>query len=445
MRATDVEMPPALPGPATLQTLAAFVLPDRFDSWVMARYPPVLRMKVVGVGEVVTLRDPGAIRDLFTARPERVAAGEINSRVLPILGPDSMMALDGERHLRMRRLLLPPFHGEALDGYRSLIAAITTAEVARWPVEEDFRLHPRMQAIALEVMLQVVLGVSDRSRRDRLREILPRVLEANPLAFLVEGRRPQLGRGIVGRLRPWVRVRREAEALLRAEVAEHRARPQGRDDVLAMLVAARDEDGRSLGDSELEDQLMTLLLAGHETTATSLAWCFERLVRNPRVLARLRRELDDGDEEYLGATIKETMRTRPVVEVVWRVLKEPCEIGGYTLPPGTIVVPVIRATHVDNFPEPAEFRPERFIDEETPAYSHIPFGGGIRRCLGAGFATVEMKVVIRVVLEHLELRAPDPAPERVDRLRRFTASPARGGRIIATVRRPSASRLREQA
>ncbi|MGI8462381.1 MAG: cytochrome P450 [Solirubrobacterales bacterium] len=431
MSATTTSLPPALPGPALAQTLAAFLMPNRFDAWVISRYPTVIRMKVVGVGEIVALRDPDSIRELFTAKNGSVAAGEINKRVLPILGPNSIMAIDGERHLRMRRLLLPSFHGDAVDGYRGLIEEIAAREVDSWRSGEEFAIHPRMQAIALEVMLRVVLGVSQPARLEKLRAKLPKVLEANPLAFLIEDGRPWLASGLIGRMRPWVRVRRQAEALLRAEVADHRTRPDGRDDILAMLVAARDEDGRGLSDAELEDQLLTLLLAGHETTATSLAWCFERLLRNPRVLARLLEEFDQGREKYLDAVIKETMRTRPVVEAVWRVLEKPLEIGGHRLPEGTIVVPVIRATHIEAFDEPAEFRPERFLEDDVAPYSHIPFGGGIRRCLGAGFATIEMKTVLRTVLERVELCAPDQAPERVDRMRRFTASPARGARVVA--------------
>ena len=429
MPAAATSAPPALPGPAIAQTVAAFTLGERFDRWVMRNYPPVLRMKVVGVGEIVALRDPGAIRDLFTAPAGAVTSGEINGRVLPVLSRGSVMLLEGEEHLRTRKLLLPPFHGDAIRGYETLIERIAADEVARWPRGTELALHPRMQAIALEVILEVVLGVSDDARRRRLRAVLPRVLEANPLAFLIEGRLPWLADGAIGRLRPWVRRRREAAALLRAEIVAHRA-GEGRGDVLATLVDARDEDGGGLSDEELVGQLLTLLLAGHETTAASLAWCFERLLRHPAALARLREELDRGDDAYLDAVIKETMRQRPVVEVVWRVLAEDREIGGWWLPAGTVVVPVIRAVAQEAFADPYEFRPERFLDGEVEPYSHIPFGGGPRRCLGASFATLEMKTVLRTVLESVELSAADAAPERADRLRRFTTAPARGSRVV---------------
>ena len=426
-------LPPALPGPAIAQTLAAFLAADRFDAWVMERYPPVVRMKVLGVGEIVALRTPEPVRELFTAPPGTMSSGTINGRVLPVLGRGSVMLLDGEEHLRTRKLLLPPFHGEAIRGYRALIERIAVAEVESWPNGGEIRLLPRMRSIALEVILEVVLGVREGERQRQLRELLPRVLEVNSLAFLIEGRARWLASGPIGRLRPWVRARRETEALLREEIAEHRRRGE-RDDILAMLLEVRGADGDRLSDDELVGQLLTLLLAGHETTASSLAWCFERLVRHPGALERLRDELDRGEDAYLDATIKETMRQRPVVEVVWRELTKPFEIGGYLLPAGTIVVPVLRAIGAEAFDEPGEFRPERFLDGEVQPYSTAPFGGGPRRCLGAAFATLEMKTVLRAALERVELRAADPTPERPDRLRRFTTFPARGARVVVAPR-----------
>ncbi len=425
-------LPPKLPGPAFAQTFASLFAADRFDAYVIERFPPVIRMKVLGVGEVVVVRDPAVVKELFTAGPEQVEAGQINRRVVPALGPDSIMMLDGERHLRMRRLLLPPFHGEAVRGYQSLIERIVLDEIDAWPRDEPFELHPRMQAITIEVILSVVLGVSDRGRRARLRELLPKVLEMNPVSVLISARAPWLVSGPIGRLRPWVRARRKAESLLRDEIAAHREHAGDRDDILGMLVFARDEDGGGLSDAELEGQLMTLLLAGHETTATSLAWCFERLLRHPRAMERLRAEIAAGDSQYVDAVIKETMRTRPVVEAVWRTITKPLELGGYLLPEGTIVAPVIRAIGREGFDVPLEFRPERFLEHEVRPYNLVPFGGGTRRCLGASLATLEMKVVLRTVLGRLVLRAPDPAPEKVNRSRRFTPSPARGARVVAT-------------
>jgi cytochrome P450 len=422
-------LPPAIPGPGIAQTLAAFLAADRFDAWVAERYPSAVRMKVLGVGEIVALRTPEAVRELFTAPPGTAEAGSINGRVLPVLSRGSVMLQDGEEHLRTRKLLLPPFHGDSIHGYRKLIERIAIDEIEAWPRRGEIALLPRMRSIALEVILEVVLGVREEERRRRLRELLPRVLEANPLAFLLEGRSPWLASGPIGRLRPWVRARREAEGLLREEIADHR-REEEREDILAMLLEVRDPDGGRLSDDELVGQLLTLLLAGHETTASSLAWCFERLVQHPGALERLREELDGGEEAYLDAVIKETMRQRPVVEVVWRRLVEPYKIGGYRLPAGTIVVPVIRAIGAEAFDDPERFRPERFLDGDVPPYATIPFGGGIRRCLGAAFATLEMKTVLRTALKRTELSAPGPKPERPDRMRRFTTFPARGARVV---------------
>ncbi len=415
-----------------VQTVASLFFADRFDAWVRTRFPdpPTIRMKILGVGEVVATGDPAVVKALFTAPPGSVAAGEINRRVLPILGADSVMTVDGERHLKLRRLLLPPFHGDAIREYESAIERIAAAEVESWPLGSELSLHPRMQAIALEVILEVVLGASDPARRERLRAVLPKVLQANPISILMEDRMPWLYSGAIGRMRPWIRTRQEADRLLRDELAAHRASPDGREDILAMLIASRDEDGQGLSDAELGDQLLTLLLAGHETTATSLAWCFERLTRHPAALARVREDIAAGRDEYLDATIKETMRMRPVIEAVWRLLKQPLEVGDYRLPAGTVVAPVLRDTGgAEAFEDPEDFRPERFLEDDIPSYSQIPFGGGPRRCIGASFATMEMKIVLRTVLSRVELRAADPAPEKVDRMRRFTASPRRGARV----------------
>lgn len=424
-------LPPMLPGPAVLQTLASLFVADRFDEYVTKRYPPVLRMRILGVGEVVVVRDPAVVKELFTSSPDAVVAGEINRRVVPAVGPDSMMMLDGEPHLRIRRLLLPPFHGDAIRGYEAMVERIVREELESWPVGRPFPLHPRMQAITLEVILAVVLGVDDHARRRRLRALLPKVLEMNPVSVLLSARAPWLASGRLGRLRPWARAKAQVERLIGEEIADHRASAAERDDILAMLLAARDEDGRGLSDAEVSGQLLTLLLAGHETTATSLAWCFERLVHHPGDLERLRAELGAGEAAYLDAVIKETMRTRPVVEAVWRKLTESCELGGYSLPAGTIVAPVIRAIGREAFDDPLKFRPGRFLEGEAPPYGLVPFGGGIRRCLGASFATMEMRIVLRVVLGRLELRAAHPASEKVSRSRRFTASPARGALVVA--------------
>ncbi len=421
-------MPPKVRLPAALQTLAALRWGDQFGAYLQ-RGPAIRTMKIIGVGEVAITWDPVIIKRVFTADPAIVRAAEINRRVLPLLRPQSVMALDGERHLRMRRLLLPYFHGEALQRYVELFEQITAEEIERWPMDEEFAIHPRMQRITLTAVLRAVIGLSEGARLDRLLAVLPRVLEANPIAALLEGRFPWIANGTVGSALPWIRARRESQRLIRDEIAAHRAEPEGRDDILASLITARDDAGQALTDEELEDQLLTLLLAGHETAASSLAFCFERLARHPDALGRLTSGLDAGEETYVNAVINETLRLRPPVEVIWRILAEPFELGGYLLPAGTIVVPGIRAVQGFAFEDGEEFRPERFIDAKPEPYTLIPFGGGTRRCLGASFATLEMKAVLRVVLRELELETTTKPDERRDQLRRFTTIPARGARV----------------
>jgi cytochrome P450 len=358
------------------------------------------------------------------------------------------MQLDGERHLRMRRLLLPPFHGAAVRRYEALIEELAAAEVERWPIGEEMALLPRMQAVTLEVMLRAVIGVRDDRRRARLRSLLPRVVGVNPMASLLEGAHPWIASGWTGRLRPWMRIRREVDRLLREEIAAHRDDPEGRDDILALLMAAGGDNGHTpaaagapLTDEELRDQLVTLLLAGHETSASSLAWCFERLLRHPDALARLERELAAGEDQFLQVVVDETLRTRPVIEIVWRRAIAPFDIAGYRLPTGTIVLTSIRgAQSSEAYGDPERFRPERFLAGPAPPHALIPFGGGPRRCLGASFAVMEMKTILRVVLERVALRAPTSKPERQSRIRRFTMVPARGARVAVTAKRRRAGR-----
>ena len=316
--------------------------------------------------------------------------------------------------------------------YAEVVAEITREEVERWPVGEEFAIWPRMQAIALETILRAVIGVRDRKRRERLRAVLPRFATVNILGVWAESRWPRLVNGRIGRALPYIRGRDETDRLLAEEIAAHRADPERRDDILAVLMRATDEDGRALSDQELRDQLATLLIAGHETTTAALAWCFERLLRHPDALARLR---SDPDDQYLTAVVHETLRVRPVVEAAFRRLAAPLDLGGYRLPAGTTIGVSIWTGRSDVFPDPDSFRPERFLNGSPPPYTFIPFGGGARRCLGASFAVMEMKTVLRTVLEHVELRAPTPRPERAVRFRRITVVPSRGARVRVVARR----------
>ena len=392
---------------------------------------------MLGIGEYVSVWDPEHIKQLFTADRDIVHAGEANARVLARVVPSGLIVLDGDRHLRMRRLLSPPFHGEAVRSYAALIDEVADAAIDSWPLGEEFALLPRFQAITLEVIIRAVIGASDPARLGRLRQVLGRVAGAGVLTLLAEARYPKLADGRLGGRLPWLRARGEADELLYEEIAAARADPAARDDVLALLLQSRDVEGNGLSDAELRDQLMTLLIAGHETTATVLAWCFERLLRNPEALAWL---LEDPDDGHLEATINETLRLRAPVDGASRLLTEPLEIGGYLLPAGTTVIASIMGAGLsEQYEDPEAFKPWRFLEQPPSTYSLIAFGGGPRRCLGASFAMLEMKLVLRAVLQRLELRPVGTKPERAVRTRRITAFPSKGTRVLASPRPPQPS------
>jgi cytochrome P450 len=430
-------LPPGSWWPSAVQTAATLWFTERYVRWGLSKFDSPRTNRIVGLGEYVSVWDPEQIKQLFTTDRDVARAGEANARALGHVVPTSLLVLDGERHVRMRRVMSPPFHGEQVRKYRDTIAELAAAEVQRWPVGEAFAIHPRMQAIALEVILRAVIGVRDPRRMERLRSLLPRVAQASLLAYMAETNHPRLAEGRIAARLPWLRARQETDALLYEEIAAHRADPDGREDVLAQLIAARDENDEPLSDAELRDQLATLLIAGQETTATALAWCFERLLRHPAALDRLVEEIDgDEDDAYLGAVIDETLRLRPPLDGVSRKLSAPTRIGGYLLPAGTIVIAsIVGAQLSDRFPEPEQFRPERFIGQAPPPYTLIAFGGGARRCIGASFAVMEMKTILRVVLGGVELRAPTQKPERPVRTRRVSTYPAKGARVIVTRRR----------
>jgi cytochrome P450 family 135 len=283
-----------------------------------------------------------------------------------------------------------------------------------------------------------VIGVSDEQRLARLRTLLKRTTGASVFAFWAEGAYPRITESVLGARLPWVAARREADELLYEEIVAHRADPGGRDDVLALLIAAGGRDERPLTDAELHDQLTTLLVAGHDTTAAALAWCFELLVHHPSYLERLQDEIagSNGDGKYLDAVVNETLRVRPVIDAALRKLARPMELGGYTLPAGTIVAAsILGVQHSHAYEYPEEFRPERFLERPALPYTLIPFGGGMRRCLGASFAVMEIKTILQTVIGHAALQAPTRRPERPVRWRRLTVLPARGGRVIVTARR----------
>lgn len=385
-------------------------------------------------GNLVVVASPEHIKAVFSADRDVFAAGEANAAMSPVLGRQSLLTLDGERHLRQRKLMLPPFHGEAVRRYRDRIEKITAQEVATWPTGKTFPIAPRMQAITFEIILRAVIGVSDPHRLARLRELLPKLLDFSVLDMWMVWLFPKILNTPLSRGHKSMRVRPEIDRLLYEEISAHRADPDAHDDILALLVSARDADDQPLSDENLLDQIITLLLAGHETTTTGLSWAFERLLRHPAALRRLERELQSDDETYLDAVVNETLRVRPVIDGVWRKLTAPAIVAGHLLPAGTLVFPAIALVQTsDAFPDPEAFRPERFLEGSPRPYTFIPFGGGTRRCIGAAFAVMEMKTVIKTVLLHVELRTPTLAPEK-PRVHHVTLVPSRGASVITTLR-----------
>ena len=413
--------------PPALQTLAMLTRPYGFLQRCRRRHGEVFTISVAPYGRMVFLADPELIRQVFTGDTRRFHVGGVRGRILsPLLGEHSLLLLDEDEHMRERKLMLPAFHGEALRGYPDLIREIAEAEVSGWPVGEPIALRPRMQAITLEVILRLVIGVRDQEVLARMRQLLSDLLGlGNTVLFLATATQRD-----ISWYPPWrrfVSIRAQADELVYREIARHRTDPSG-DSILSMLVQSSSEGGDALTDQELRDELFTLLIAGHETTATALAWAFERLTRHPAAMERLR----DGDPAYMDAVIKETLRVRPVVMEVGRDITEDTRIGDWELPKGTRVMSSIALVQraERNWPDPLAFRPERFLDGAQPApYTWIPFGGGPRRCIGASFATTEMAAIIPVVLKHFGLQPDRPEPER-SVTRNVTQVPARGARVV---------------
>ena len=400
-----------------------------------ARYGDLFTYRIAHEGTWVFLSDPEAVKQVFTGDPRLLHAGEANTVLLPVLGEHSVLLLDEPAHMKERKLMLPPFHGKRMQAYRGVMAEIAPAEIDRWPTDEPVRMRPRMQAVTFEVILRAVFGVDEGERLTRLREELRRTLNLishpNRAAFLV-----LLGPERLRRFPPFRRNMERVDRLLFEEIAARRGAADlaERDDILSLLLQATHEDGREMSDRELRDELMTLLVAGHETTATALSWAIELLARHPAELGRLEDDLSAEDSEYLDAVIKETLRLRPVIALVLRKLVEPMEIGGRLLPAGVTVAPSIYLVHrrPEIYPEPERFRPERFLEQQPGTYTWIPFGGGVRRCLGAAFAEFEMAVVLRELVARRWLQ-PVGEPEHSVR-RAITNVPSRGAEVLVPAR-----------
>jgi cytochrome P450 len=397
------------------------------------RYGDMFTIRLGQVGPVVMLAHPDMIKEVFTGDPAVFHAGEANVILRPSLGRHSVLLLDDAQHLRQRKLLLPPFHGERMTRYGELMRDIAERDIASWPRGVPFRLHTHTQDVTLTIIVRAVFGVTEPGRSQRLREGLQQFIEwgtsPRQIAYLAFMDVDRIERNLFFR-----RARAKVDAVVYEEIRHARERQDldQREDILSLLLQARHEDGSPMSDEELRDELMTLLLAGHETTATSLAWAIERLVRHPAAMERLTAEAAEGGTEYAEAVTKETLRMRPVLPIVARLLKQDVEIGGKRLPEGVVVAPNIYLVQhrEDVYPDARRFRPERFLEGQGGTYSWIPFGGGIRRCIGASFALYEMRIVLQAMVSSVALRAAKPESEPVGR-RSITLTPRHGAEVVA--------------
>jgi cytochrome P450 len=425
-------LPPGPRMPRALQT----AIWSRQAQWFLeqgrARFGPMFSIKIAYEGDWVVLANPELVKKVFTGDPKVFHAGEGNQILRPILGDNSVLVLDEKPHMSQRKLLLPPFHGERMQAYGEKMTEIAAREIDSWPTGVPYKLRPRMQAITLEIIIETVFGVHDGARMEPLREALRDFLDltTNPVLLL-----PVLlvGPNRVKSIPAFRRRVQRVDELIAREIGERRIAEDlaERDDVLSLMLQARHEDGSPMSDAEIRDELLTLLVAGHETTATALSWAMERLTRHPEKLERLRAEVLDDEDEYLTATIQETLRLRPVISIVVRRLTETVEIGGYELPAGAGVTPCIHLIHRDPgiYPDPNRFLPERFLDNPPGTYTWIPFGGGVRRCLGAAFAQFEMAVVLRELVRRHQIEPANPASERNYR-RAITETPRHDAEVV---------------
>lgn len=436
------ELPPGPRWPSVLQTVLMFRRRHTFIPAMHRRYGDVFTLRVApGSEPIVLVQRPEHVREVFAGDPHGFHAGQGNAILGPVMGEHSVLLTDEDQHARARRLLMPAFNGAALRSYEGLVTSIAATEAADWRDGETFAVLDRMNRLTLEVILRVVFGVTDETRLARLRPLVNATVDVGP-GIILGWAYP-----VLLRFGPWRRYQRtqvELDALLYAEIAErHRAGDLAeRSDVLSRLlrVGGQDSDDEPLSDAELRDQLVTLLLAGHETTATALAWALHELGRHPRLLARAQADADDPHGgEYLEAVLKESMRRHPVIPMVARVLTAPTRVAGHDLPRGTTVAPSILLAHqrAESFARPDAFDPDRFTSGPVPANTWIPFGGGVRRCLGAGFATLEGVTVLREVLSRWSVEVPGGVLERA-RTRNITSVPRTGAPLTVTSRRTPA-------
>jgi cytochrome P450 len=442
-----IQLPPDNPLPPWLQMIRFSVRPRAFNLDARRRFGDVWQLRVMSREEpLVVTCHPDHLRSLMTAKPDDAPSLTGESPLRPILGPNSILTSVGERHMRQRKLLLPSFHGEAIQNYVRMITEVAEREIDRWPLNETFALGPRMQAVTLEVIMSGVFGIEGRpapgTTEYRILRTTRRLLAVSttPLFTLIELQNASRAEP-TGILRQMVSI---IDRQLFALIAERRAagdREGERNDVLSLLLRARDENGEPLTDRELRDELLSLVLAGHETTANSLAWIFERLLRTPAAYDRVRDLTRAGGpeaDEYVEATIHEGMRNRPVIPIIVRMVKRPWRFGQYVVPADTrVAVSIIALHHRDDvYPDPFTFSPERFLGRKPGTYTWVAFGGGIRRCLGASLAMAEQRVVLAAIARRTDLVAPDPQPEHA-RQRNVTTIPSRGARVRVVQRYPT--------
>jgi cytochrome P450 family 138 len=427
-RAPVAGVPPGPRAPVVFQTAAVLLRQREYMERQRRRFGPVFTLRIAGFDHMVVLSEPELIKQVFTADPTVLHAGD-RSPLRRVLGSHSLLGIDEDRHLEQRRLLLPPFKGQRMKAYEGLIEEIAVAEIERFPEGPEFPIGPAMQRITLRAILRAVFGATGRELAELEALLPPWTTLASRLATL-----PRLQQDL-GRWSPWgrmLRMRAQIDAILDRLIATAKADPAlgERADVLALLVQATHTDGSPMSNEEIRDQLVTMLAAGHETTAHQLSWAVERLRRHPVALERLVAEVDAGGHDYRDATIREVQRTRPVIFFAGRHTMQPYELAGYLLPEGVLIASAAAMTHFDPrlFDAPDRFDPGRFVDRRPDTYAWIPFGGGIRRCIGATFAHMEMDVVLRVLLERVAL-VPTEQPGEGWTFRGVALAPARGGRV----------------
>ena len=425
-------LPPGPKWPALVQSAGLLRFRHRFVPWAHKKYGDVFTVRMIPRGRpLVLFTRPEHAKEIFAGDPEVFHAGKGNAILGPIMGEHSLLLQDSREHQRARKLLMPAFNGHALRGYESLVTELAKEEVARWEPGSVFRALDRMNALTLEVILRVVFGVTDERRLAELRPRVRKTVDVNPAILLAWGW-PALTK-----IGPWKRTvqnQRELDQLMYAEIGERREASDlaDRTDVLSRLILAQ-EDNDTLTDQELRDQLVTLLLAGHETTASALSWTLYEVGRDEEQLRRAREAATTGDDAWLEAVLKESMRLHPVIPMVVRTLMKPATIGGLDLPAGATVGPSILITHSrpDNHPDPEVFRPERFLGQNPPTNTWIPFGGGVRRCIGAGFSLMEGVAVLREVFKAYDVHA---AADDEPKVRNITSVPRGGARVRVTSR-----------